>query len=849
MDQYIVTGMSCAACQAHVEKAVSKVEGVDSCAVSLLTNSMSVTGSASPQDIIKAVEDAGYGAELKGAPAAEKTGSSEKLAAEEEALKDKETPKLVKRLIASAAVLVVLMYITMGHNMWGWPVPPAFEHNHIGLGIIQMLLAMAVMYINRNFFISGFKSLLHRAPNMDTLVSMGSGVSFLWSFYVLMKMTVMVTGGADSASVMDIYHNQLYFETAAMIPALITVGKTLESYSKGRTTDALKNLMKMAPKTAVLLRGGEEVEVGIDEVKAGDIFVVKPGERIPVDGEITEGTSAVDESTLTGESIPVDKVPGDSVSAATINQSGYIRARATRVGEDTTFSQIIQMVSDAAATKAPIARIADRVSAVFVPAVIIIAVIVTIIHLILGSPVSSALQYGICVLVISCPCALGLATPVAIMVGNGRGAGNGILFKTSESLETAGKIDIIALDKTGTITEGTPRVTDIAAADGVSEDELLAAAYSLEKMSEHPLALAVVSYGDENGIKAEKVTDFTALSGNGLQGTVNGKKTAGGSYKYISGICSISAELSDEAGRLSDEGKTPLFFVEGGRLLGMIAVADVIRESSAEGIKELKNLGIEIVMLTGDNEKTANAIGRQAGVDRVIAGVLPGGKEAVIRELQKQGMVAMAGDGINDAPALTRADIGIAIGAGSDVAIDSADIVLMNSRLTDVSAAIRLSRATLRNIHQNLFWAFAYNTILIPIAAGAIPVYQMNPMLGAAAMAISSFTVCMNALRLNLFDLHSKKHDKPRRKKKTQEKNISKENEVKTMEKIINVEGMMCEHCEGRVKAALEALDGIESAAPSHDNNNVVVEATGAFDEEAVKKAIGDAGYTFKGIA
>ncbi len=860
MDQYIVTGMTCAACQAHVEKAVAKLENVDSVTVSLLTNSMSVSGTATKDEVIKAVEAAGYGAAPKGVEE-KKTGMSAKLAAEEEALKDHETPKLVRRLISSAVVLVLLMYITMGHNMWGWPVPRFLTHNHIGLAIVEMILSAIVMFINRAFFISGFKSLTHGAPNMDTLVALGSGVSYGWSLYVLFEMTYLVTNGTANMDLMPLYHNQLYFESAAMIPALITVGKTLEALSKGRTTDALKNLMKMAPKTAVVMRGSEEVTVDIDEVALGDIFVVRPGEAIPVDGVIVEGSGAVDESALTGESIPVDKNVDDSVSAATINQSGFIKARATRVGEDTTFSQIIQMVSDAAATKAPIARIADIVSGIFVPSIIGIAVVVAIVWLLTGSELSYALERAIAVLVIACPCALGLATPVAIMVGNGMGAKNGILFKTSAALENAGRVQIVALDKTGTITAGKPEVTDIHAADGVEEKMLLQYAYSLEKMSEHPLAAAVVKYGDAKEMSAAKVDDFTALAGNGLQGRLDGHEVVGGSLKFISGRSEVSDALADRANELSEQGKTPLFFTCDGSVLGMIAVADVIKDDSAQAIREMKQMGIEVVMLTGDNKKTAKTIGDIAGVDRVIAGVLPEGKEAVIRDLQKRGNVAMVGDGINDAPALTRANTGIAIGAGTDVAIDSADVVLMNSKLTDASAAIRLSRATLRNIHENLFWAFAYNIILVPMAAGVYAAIQMNPMWGAAAMALSSFTVCMNALRLNLFKVHDASHDRPMRKRalpettnvtavadeNTKETNLD-EKENNDMEKTAKIEGMMCAHCEARVKAALEGLDGVDAAAVSHETNSAVLNINDAFSADAVEAAVKEAGYNFLGI-
>ncbi len=864
MDQYVVTGMTCAACQAHVEKAVAKLENVDSVSVSLLTNSMTVEGSATKEEIIKAVEDAGYGASPKGAETQTKQSQRAKLEAEEEALKDHETPKLVRRLAKSLVGLAILMYLTMGHNMAGFPVPGFLEHNHIGLAVTQMLLAIIVMYINKAFFVSGFKTLLHRSPNMDTLVAMGSGVSFAWSLYVLYKMTVMLTNGAANMDLMEIYHNQLYFETAAMIPCLITVGKTLEAMSKGRTTDALKNLMKMAPKTAVLVRDGQEVTVDIDEVETGDIFVVRPGESIPVDGVIIEGSSAVDESALTGESIPVDKTVDDTVSAATMNQSGFIKARATRIGEDTTFSQIIQMVSDAAGTKAPIARIADTVSGIFVPVILGIALAVAIFWLVTGADVTFALERAISVLVIACPCALGLATPVAIMVGNGMGAKNGILFKTSAALENAGRVQIVALDKTGTITAGKPEVTDILPADGVSEKDLVNYAYSIEKMSEHPLASAVVAYGDKNDVHGSAVTDFAALSGNGLKGKVNGSEIVGGSFKYISGQFGVDQKLSEAANALSEQGKTPLFFAKDGKTLGMIAVADVIKDDSAAAIQEMKNMGIEVVMLTGDNEKTAKAIGDIAGVDRVIAGVLPDGKEAVIRQLQTRGKVAMVGDGINDAPALTRADTGIAIGAGTDVAIDSADVVLMNSKLTDASAAIRLSRQTVKNIHENLFWAFAYNVILIPIAAGMLRGLEMNPMWGAAAMSISSFTVCMNALRLNLFNLHDASKDRPMKKKAlpydgavetAADEAVEAAGDNKTeaqqsvgQTKTLKIEGMMCEHCEGRVKKALEELEGIDSAVTSHEQHSAVVTINEKFDEAEARKAVTDAGYEYVGI-
>ena len=870
--QYIVTGMTCAACQAHVEKAVAKLDSVDSVTVSLLTNSMSVGGSASPEEVIRAVEKAGYGAQIKGSEQKQKSGGSvsARIAAEEDALKDRETPKLKKRLLWSVVWLIVLMYITMGHNMLGWPVPSVLAHNHLGLALIQMIISLVVMYINRDFFRSGFKGLVHLAPNMDALVALGSSVSFAWSLYVFFRMTVMVAGGVSNMDLMDIYHDQLYFETAAMIPALITVGKTLEAMSKGRTTDALKNLLRMAPKTAVVEREGRPVEVGIDDVQLGDIFVVRPGESIPVDGVIIEGSTAVDESALTGESIPVDKGVDDVVSAATISQSGYIRARATRVGEDTTFSQIIQMVSDAAATKAPIARIADKVSGVFVPAVIGIAVVVFAVWMILGRQITFALARAIAVLVVSCPCALGLATPVAIMVGNGMGAKNGILFKTSEALETAGRVQIIALDKTGTITEGKPVVTDVIPADGVTAAELLQSAYSLELRSEHPLARAIVAYGEENGVSAQDVTDFAALAGNGLEGRIGGSLLHGGSGTFIAALADVGEVLQEQSNRLAEEGKTPLYFEKDGKLLGMIAVADVIKEDSALAVKELQAQGIEVVMLTGDNERTARAIGAQAGVDQVIAGVLPDGKEAVIRRLQTRGKVAMVGDGINDAPALTRADIGIAIGAGTDVAIDSADIVLMNSKLTDVSGATRLSRATLRNIHENLFWAFAYNVILIPMAAGLYRGIEMNPIWGAAAMAVSSFTVCMNALRLNLFKVHDASGDRKLRRPARPENTDSPAAKAKTaeaavtdMEKpmeaikggnesmqetVVLVNGMMCTNCEKHVKKALEGVSGIVEATSDHTTGKVLVKHDAPLDEAAMKAAVTEAGYEYVGL-
>ncbi len=853
MKQFVVTGMTCAACQAHVEKAVSKLNDVSSVSVSLLTNSMAVEGSASDEEIIQAVEDAGYGAQVKGANEAKKVSASEKLAANADALVDRETPKLVKRLKLSLIWLAILMYLTMGHNMLNWPVPGFLYHNHIGLALTQMLIAIIVMYINRVFFTSGFKTLVHLAPNMDTLVALGSSASFGWSVYVFYKMSVMITQGTSNMDLMPVYHSQLYFETAAMIPALITVGKTLESMSKGRTTDALKNLMKMAPKMAVVEREGKAVEVGIDEVALGDIFVVKPGESIPVDGVIVEGTTAVDESALTGEAIPVDKSVNDVISAATMNQSGFIRARATRVGEDTTFSQIIQMVSDAAATKAPIARIADKISGIFVPTIIGIAVLVTLGWLIAGRDFSHSLERGIAILVIACPCALGLATPVAVMVGNGLGAKNGILFKTSAALENAGRLQIVALDKTGTITAGKPEVTDIIPAQGVESEELIRLAYAIELKSEHPLAKSIVQYASEKKIEARQVSEFKVLAGNGLTGIVDGHQVYGGSNTFIKTLTSIDSNLQAKSDELANQGKTPLFFARDGKLLGMIAVADVIKEDSAQAVKELQNMGIEVVMLTGDNEKTAKTIGAQAGVDKVIAGVLPDGKEAVIRQLQKRGKVAMVGDGINDAPALTRADTGIAIGAGTDVAIDSADVVLMNSKLTDVSGAIRLSRATIRNIHENLFWAFGYNVILIPIAAGIIPKFQMNPMWGAAAMSISSFTVCMNALRLNLFRVHDASKDKKLKHRALSDQVAQsaeeKIEENKGEEKMkVKIEGMMCGHCEATVKKALEAIDGVESAEVSHEKNEALLTTSKDVPEDVIKAAVEAKDYKFCGI-
>lgn len=858
MEQYIVTGMTCAACQAHVEKAVSGVPGVDRVNVSLLTHSMTVEGAAAPESVISAVQNAGYDAELKKESAGQgRPGMTERFQVEEDALRDRETPKLLRRLKLSIGVLLVLMYITMGHNMLDWPVPEFLNHNHIGLGILQMLLALIIMTINRDFFRSGFKSLRHGAPNMDTLVALGSGVSFLWSLFILLKMTYMITDGTDNMALMPLYHNQLYFESAAMILALITIGKTLESISKGRTTDALKNLLQMAPKTALLERNGELQEVPVDSVQIGDIYIVKSGDAIPVDGVVLEGTAAVDESPLTGESVPVDKAPGDSTSAATISQSGYLRCRAARVGEDTTFAQIIRLVSDAAGTKAPIARIADKVSGIFVPAVIGIAVLVFALWMLQGAAVSRALEHAITVLVISCPCALGLATPVAIMVGNGMGARNGILFKTSESLENAGKINIIALDKTGTITEGRPKVTDLLPAEEISEETLLKYAAALEERSEHPLGKAIVEYAGEKAGETE-VKDFRVLPGNGLQGSVDGGTIVGGSEKFIRSRISVPEEFTKASARLAASGKTPIYFTRNNEILGIIAVADTVREDSREAIAQLRNMGVEVVMLTGDNRNTAEAIGRDAGVKHVIAGVLPEGKEQVIRRLQEHGTVAMVGDGINDAPALTRADIGIAIGAGTDVAVDSAEVVLMNSRLSDVAAAVRLSRATLRNIHENLFWAFAYNILLIPMAAGLYSGISLNPMWGAAAMSLSSFTVCMNALRLNRFRMQDAGKDRPLRKQATSMEEIEyemesllKSNETEEEKKMtteVKIKGMMCAHCEAHVKKALEALDGVESAAPDKDAGNAVLTLSKDVSADAVKAAVEDAGYEFLGM-
>ena len=879
MKQYTVTGMSCAACSSRVEKAVSKVPGVTACSVSLLTNSMGVEGDVPPETVIHAVEDAGYGASLKGQGTAAQAQSASEA---EDALKDRETPVLKHRLIASLGFLAVLMYMSMGHMMWGWPLPHFMDGNHVAMGLLQLLLAGIIMVINQKFFISGFKGLLHRAPNMDTLVALGSGASFIYSTYALFAMTDAQLKGNDTA-VMS-YMHEFYFESAAMILALITVGKMLEARSKGKTTDALKGLMKLAPKTAVIIRDGVETKVPIDEVKKGNVFVVRPGENIPVDGVVLEGTSAVNEAALTGESIPVDKAQGDPVSAATVNQSGYLRCEATRVGEDTSLSQIIRMVSDAAATKAPIAKIADRVSGVFVPAVITIAVVTTIVWLLAGQTFGFALARGISVLVISCPCALGLATPVAIMVGNGMGAKNGILFKTAVSLEETGKMDIVALDKTGTITSGEPRVTDVIPSGGVTEKELVSLALSLEKKSEHPLAKAVLLYAKEQQVDAPEAADFQALPGNGLSGTLDGASLAGGSFSYISGHTTVSAQEQASFERLASEGKTPLCFMKNGRLAGMIAVADVIKEDSPQAVKELQNMGIRVVMLTGDNERTARAIGAQAGVDEVIAGVLPDGKESVIRSLKEQGKVAMVGDGINDAPALTRADIGIAIGAGTDIAIDAADVVLMKSRLSDVPAAIRLSRATLRNIHENLFWAFFYNVVGIPLAAGLwYPIFgwKLNPMFGAAAMSLSSFCVVTNALRLNLFKMHDASKDHPMRKRaekaankggekaenagavrmgaedtrsigqtanenetvsKEMQKSENQKNHINmegiTMTKTMNIEGMMCGHCEARVKKALEALAGVESAEVSHEKGTAVVSMSADVADDTLKEAV-----------
>lgn len=919
--QYLVTGMTCAACQGHVERAVKKVPGVSKVSVALLTNSMIVEGTAGEDDVVRAVEKAGYGASPMGDTRAK---GSPLISAEEEALKDRETPRLMKRLIWSVLFLVLLMYITMGHNMLSWPVPAFLDHNHLGLALSQMLLALFVLGINRDFFISGIRSLSQGAPNMDVLVAMGSGISFLWSLYIFYRMTWLITNGVSNMNIMPLYHDQLYFESAAMIPALITVGKLLEALSKGRTTDALKSLMRMAPKEALLLRNGEEIRLPVSEVRVGDIFLVKPGEAVPVDGEILSGTSALDEAALTGESVPVDKGIGDAVRAASINTNGYIQAKATRVGEDTSFAQIIRMVSEAGMTKAPIARMADKVSAVFVPAVIGIAALVFAVHLVLGSSAQEALTYAITVLVISCPCALGLATPVAIMVGNGLGAKNGILFKTSEAMEMTGRIEIAALDKTGTLTEGAPRVTDIVPKDGVSEEELLQVAYALERRSEHPLARAIADLAEERGIKAEEITDLLILPGKGLTGKQQGETLFGGSLAYITSLTDTTS-LRARADALSEEGKTPLLFMKDGILLGLIAVADVLRKDSAKAVQELHAMGIEVVMLTGDNEKTARAIGEAAGVDTILSGVLPEGKEAAVRKLAERGHVLMIGDGINDAPALTRADVGMAIGHGTDVAIDSADVVLMNSRLTDATAAIRLSRKTLLNIHENLFWAFAYNALLIPMAAGLYPGISLEPMWAAAAMSLSSLSVCLNALRLGRVNIHDASHDKPLRHRvgvkkkevtpvkeespgcaiihvegmmcesceahvkkaletlpsvtclkadaKTGEatirytllpreadlrkvleaadytyRSIQFPKEENEMKETVKIEGMMCGHCEKAVKAALEALDGVEKAEVSHEKGTAILTLSKEIPDADIRKAVEDKDYTFKGI-
>ena len=885
MEQYNVTGMSCAACSARVEKAVGKVPGVENCSVSLLTNSMGVEGTATVDAVIAAVEEAGYGATLKSAKNEGHGMNQSEQNCAEDALKDRETPKMKRRLIASLCFLIPLMYLSMGHMMWGWPLPVFLEGNHVAMGLAQLLLTTIVMVINQKFFISGYKGMIHRAPNMDTLVALGAGASYGYSVYALFAMTAAQTAG-DMDHVMELMH-EFYFESAAMILTLITVGKMLEAHSKGKTTDALKSLMKLAPKTATLLRDGKEQEVSIDQVRRGDQFVVRPGENIPVDGIVLEGNSAVDEAALTGESIPVDKAEGDKVSAATMNQSGFLRCEATRVGEDTTLSQIIQMVSDAAATKAPIAKVADKVSGVFVPAVISIAVVTMIVWLLVGEPVGFALARGISVLVISCPCALGLATPVAIMVGNGMGAKNGIMFKTAVSLEETGKTEIVALDKTGTITSGEPKVTDLLPADGMTEHELLFFANALEKKSEHPLARAILAKAEENGeaeqksehplarailAKAEEngeaeqkseITQFQAVPGNGLSGKLGEDWLYGGNFKFISDKMKISASIKEQAERLAQQGKTPLFFGRNEQFLGMIAVADVIKEDSPQAVKELQNMGIHVVMLTGDNERTAKAIGEQAGVDEVIAGVLPEGKEQVIRKLKEKGKVAMVGDGINDAPALTRADMGIAIGAGTDIAIDAADVVLMKSRLSDVPAAIRMSRATLRNIHENLFWAFFYNAIGIPLAAGIwIPVFgwKLNPMFGAAAMSLSSFCVVTNALRLNLFKMYDASKDRKRKMKKVEtaentvsdivlaDKNESENKEETKMTKTMKIEGMMCGHCEAAVKKALEALEQVDTAEVSHEAGTAVVTLNSEISNEVLKKTVEDKDYTVTAI-
>lgn len=834
MTQYNVTGMSCAACSARVEKAVNSVDGVTSCAVSLLTNSMGVEGTASPDEIIKAVTAAGYGASLKDGTKKETTNSDE--------LKDTETPKLIKRLVVSVVFLIPLMYISMGHMMWGWPLPHFMDNNHVAMGLAQMLFAIIIMVINQKFFISGFKGLINKSPNMDTLIAIGSGASFLYSTYSLFAMTVAQTAG-DSAKVMS-YMDGFYFESAAMILTLITVGKTLESYSKGRTTDALKGLLSMTPKTATIIRDGAETEVPTENVQIGDIFAVKPGESIPVDGVIIDGDTAIDESAITGESIPVDKTEGDSVTAATINSSGYIKCRAVRVGEDTTFSQIIKMVSDASATKAPIAKVADKVSGVFVPVVMCIAVVTFVIWLVVGQKFGYALSRGVSVLVISCPCALGLATPVAVMVGNGMGAKNGILFKTAAALEATGKTQIVAVDKTGTVTLGQPKITDIVPCDNISDDELLSVAYALEKKSEHPLAKAITDAAHQKNISLKETEEFSILAGNGLKGVIDNKTVIGGSYAFVSGVVDFDNAVTEKYNALAEQGKTPMFFVRDNKLLGIIAVADVIKEDSPRAIKELRDMGIKTVMLTGDNKRTADAIGRQVGVDTVISGVLPNEKESVIRRLSEYGKVAMVGDGINDAPALTRADIGMAINTGTDIAADAADVVLMNSSLSDVSAAIRLSRATLTNIHENLFWAFIYNIIGIPLAAGVwIPIFgwTLNPMFGAAAMSLSSFCVVTNALRLNLFKIHKTKNVK---KIKPVQVDIK---EIVTMKKTVKIEGMMCPHCEAAVKKALEAVDGVDTATPNQETDSAEITLTTSVDDEKIKKAVEDAGYKYIG--
>ncbi|MCR5641309.1 MAG: heavy metal translocating P-type ATPase [Lachnospiraceae bacterium] len=854
MEQYNVTGMSCAACQARVEKAVSAVPGVSACSVSLLTNSMGVEGDADPEAIVKAVTDAGYGASPKNTETKAKQSVLEKLAAEEDALKDRETPRLRNRLISSLGFLLLLMYVSMGHMMFGWPLPGFFEGNHVAMGLLEMLLCIVVMIINRKFFISGFRSLAHRAPNMDSLIALGSASGFVYSVVILFLMTRAVVDG-DAARIQKLMM-EFYFESSAMILALITLGKMLEAYSKGKTTNALKGLMRLTPKTATILRENKEVEVSIDEVAIGDVFVVRPGEQIPVDGVVLSGESAVNEAALTGESIPVDKAQGDRVSSATLNQSGFLTCRATRVGEDTTLAQIIQMVSDAAATKAPVARLADRISGVFVPAVIGIAIVTFLVWMLVGAPIGFSLARAITVLVVSCPCALGLATPVAIMVGNGMGAKNGILFKNAESLQETGNVEIVALDKTGTITEGMPRVTDVCPTEGVSSEELLRVALALEAKSEHPLAKAITTYAAEHSMIPEEVSDFAIFPGNGLRGRIDDVFYYGGNEGFIQDKCRASfaqGELSKQAGALASMGKTPLYFASGEKLLGIIAVADTIKEDSARAIAELKKMGIYVVMLTGDNPQTAEAIGAQAGVDRVVAGVLPEGKDAVIQKLQTYGKVAMIGDGINDAPALTRADIGIAIGAGADVAVDAADVVLMKNSLRDAAAAIRLSRRTYTNIVENLFWALIYNTLLIPTAAGAyIHLFgiTMTPMLGAAAMSLSSFCVVMNALRLNLLDVHDGRRDKPRKTVVNPTDIVietNQESEEQTMTKTVKIEGMMCEHCEARVKKTLEALPFVAEATPSHTANNAVLQLSGDFDEAAVKEAITAQDYTYLG--